>query len=147
VSSKKAVTVAAVGAAAAVAARTLIDRRTNSSHDDLHRWRVVTVQRELGEVAVDVPEPLAALGDAVEVQTAPAPGDRGTELRARWRDGAETPAGEDPVRRLRLALRESKQLLEVGWVLEPDRNTTNEATALNAPLRKAIKVARGEGLL
>jgi hypothetical protein len=83
----------------------------------------------------------------VEVGTQPAPGDKGTELRARWRDGADLSEVKEPVQELRVALREAKQLLEVGWVLEPDRNTTNEDTALNAPLRKAIKAARGEGLL
>jgi hypothetical protein len=105
------------------------------------------VNRSSDDVGGTTPGPLAELGDAVEVQVHPAPGDKGSELRARWRDGAELPEDQDPAQVLREALRTSKQVLEVGWVLEPGRHTTNEETVLNAPLRKAIKAARGAGLL
>ena len=81
------------------------------------------------------------------MRTQAAPGDKGTELFARWRDGADLSERSDPVRALRVALRDAKQVLEVGWVLQPDRNITTEETPLNAPLRKAIKLAKGEGLL
>jgi hypothetical protein len=140
-----AVGVAAAGAAAAV--RKLADRGTNESDQDLTRWRVVTVARPIDEVAGSTPAPLADLGEAVEVRTQPAPGDKGTELFARWRDGSDLSEHADPVRTLRVALRDAKQVLEVGWVLQPDRNITTEETPLNAPLRKAIKLAKGEGLL
>lgn len=49
------------------------------------RWHVVTVNRPPEEVSSEgrLPDPLAELGDKIEVQTRPAPGDRGTELAAR----------------------------------------------------------------
>jgi hypothetical protein len=51
------------------------------------RWHTVTVNHPPEVVAPDgqLPEPLAGLGDAVEVQVRPAPGGRGTELAARPR--------------------------------------------------------------
>ncbi|WP_051274959.1 hypothetical protein [Cellulomonas sp. URHD0024] len=141
-----AVGVAAAGAAAA-AVRKLADRGTNEADQDLTRWRVVTVARPLDDFPGGTPGPLADLGEAVEVRTQAAPGDKGTELFARWRDGSDLSERADPVRELRVALRDAKQVLEVGWVLRPDRNVTTEETPLNAPLRKAIKLAKGEGLL
>jgi hypothetical protein len=88
------------------------------------------------------------MGDAVEVRLRPAPGDKGTEVMARLiGGGAEMMDGEEPVRALRSALRRAKQVAEVGWVLEPDRQTTTRPTPLNAPLRQATKHARGEGRL
>ena len=149
--SSKKMTAAAVGVAAAgaaaVAARKLADRGMGASDQDLTRWRVVTVARSPEDVSGSTPGPLAELGEGVEVRTQAAPGDRGTELSARWRDGADLSEQADPVRALRTALRNAKQMLEVGWVLESDRNTTTQETPLNAPLRKAIKLAKGEGLL
>ena len=75
-----------------------------------------------------VPTPLIELGDIVEVQVRPAPGGRGSELRARLRSsepsGAASAAarlsGDDPRQRVRAALRQAKQLLEVGEVLRVD---------------------------
>lgn len=67
-------------------------------------------------------------GDAVEISTAPAPGDRGTELRVRW-TGAESSGiaqkvaavfGSDTQRQLDDALRRFKQLVETGEVLRSD---------------------------
>lgn len=118
------------------------------NEDDPGRWHVVTVNRSLEELADGVPEPLADMGDAVEVRLRPAPGDKGTEVMARLiGGGAEMMDGEEPVRALRSALRRAKQVAEVGWVLEPDRQTTTRPTPLNAPLRQATKHARGEGRL
>lgn len=115
---------------------------------DPDRWRGVTVYRTREEVGNDLPEPLARLGDAIEVRIETAPGDRGTEIYARLTgDGSGKLDDMDPLHAVRIALREAKQLLEVGYVLEPDRNTTSEPTALNAPLRKATANARGEGRL
>ncbi|WP_197030143.1 hypothetical protein [Cellulomonas sp. URHE0023] len=144
---KTATVVAMTSVAAGVAAGT-VARRRRSTRDGsgLHGWRVVTVNRSPEQVD-RTPEPLAVLGSAVEVHTSAAPGDKGTELRARWRPGAEVPDDGDPLQVLRSALRQSKQLLEVGWVLEPDHNVTTQETPLNAPLRRAVKAARGEGLL
>ena len=90
-----------------------------------------------------LPEPLERLGDRIEVQIRPAPGDRGTELRARPRIGG------DPQRwrELRLALRQSKQLIETGEILSPDEPPTTRKTALSRPLAYATRHAREEGRL
>lgn len=148
----------AAAAAAALAAGTKIVQKMMDKapagwpgaegKSDPDRWRGVTVYRTREEVGTDLPEPLARLGDAIEVRMETAPGDRGTEIYARLTgDGSEKIDDLDPLEALRIALREAKQLLEVGYVLEPDRNTTSEPTALNAPLRKATEHARGEGRL
>jgi hypothetical protein len=75
-----------------------------------------------------LPAPLAELGDLIEVETRPAPGGKGTELRARLRSAEPTGAasaaarlsGDDPRQRVRAALRAAKQLIEVGEVLRVD---------------------------
>jgi hypothetical protein len=110
------------------------------------RWRAVTVLREPADVdAAGLPAPLAALGDRIEVRTTPAPGDRGTELAARYRG---TP-GEEEIGDLRAALREAKALLEVGEVLrvDPQPHGTRPATPQGAALEGAAKAAPREGVL
>jgi hypothetical protein len=142
--------VAAVAVAAGVTAAKKARSATGDAEgrrQDPTRWRVVTIDRPPGELAGSTPAPLAELGESVEVRVIAAPGDKGAELGARYRSLPPDTEPEDAVRRLRAALRESKQLAEVGWVVHPDANTTTEPTALNAPLRKAIKLATGEGLL
>ena len=121
------------------------------------RWHSVTVNRPPEEVAPEgrLPEPLAGLGDAVEVRLRPAPGGRGTELAARLRDGAPAGpgaavariAGKDPRQEVRAALRQSKQLLETGEVLSPDEPPTTRRTLRSLPLELATRRARGEGRL
>ena len=89
-------------------------------------WHGVTICREPQEVfpTGEPPAPFAALGDAVEVQVRKAPGGRGTELRARLRphpkQNGSSPGGPVDADRLRAALREAKQLIEVGEVLRVD---------------------------
>ncbi|MDG4824567.1 hypothetical protein O7635_22185 [Asanoa sp. WMMD1127] len=117
------------------------------------RWHVATVARPADQVMPDgrPPEPLADLGDSVEVQVRPAPGDKGTELAVRLRDG-DRPGplarlrGEDPDQHLRRALREAKALLEGGEVVLPSRPATTERTLLNRPLEWATTHGREEGL-
>jgi hypothetical protein len=121
------------------------------------RWHSVTVNRPPEEVAPEgrLPEPLAGLGDAVEVRLRPAPGGRGTEMAARLRDGAPAGpsgavariAGKDPRQEVRAALRQSKQLLETGEVLTPDEPPTTRRTLRSLPLELATRRARGEGRL
>ncbi len=122
-------------------------RRAKARHDDPQKWRVVTVLREQSDVGAGGrwPAPLDEL-DGLEIETTPAPGDKGTELRARY---ATAPKGDaaDATRRLRTALREAKQLLEVGEVLLPDAPSTTRPTATNAALRWATANGRGEGRL
>jgi hypothetical protein len=121
------------------------------------RWHSVTVNRPPEEVAPEgrLPEPLAGLGDAVEVRLRSAPGGRGTEMAARLRDGAPAGpgaavariAGKDPRQEVRAALRQSKQLLETGEVLTPDEPPTTRRTLRSLPLELATRRAGGEGRL
>jgi hypothetical protein len=137
-----------------IATRRLGDGAANQASD---RWHTVTVNRPAEAVAPDgrLPEPLAELGDAVEVRLRPAPADRGTELAARLRDGAPTgvrgaaarAAGNDPRQHLRAALRQAKQLLETGEVLSPDKPPTTRRTLRGLPLELATRRAGGEGRL
>lgn len=127
-----------------------------SSQDDPSRWMVVTVYRtEDDRGPLELPEPLRAWGDSIDVRTATAPGGRGTELAVRLRDPqTETVPdlpdeldGTTPVQKLRSALRRSKQLLETGEVLRATEPGTSEPTALNAPLRAVTSASGGEGRL
>jgi hypothetical protein len=120
------------------------------------RWHVVTINRPPEEVAPGgrLPEPIAKLGDEVEVQVNRAVGDRGTALAARLRHepsgiagAAERLAGTDPRQAVRAALRESKMLLETGEILQPDKAGTTKRTLTGRPLDLAISRARGEGRL
>jgi hypothetical protein len=104
-----------------------------------------------------VPGPLAELGDLVEVEVRQAPGGKGSELRARLRgsepSGAASAAarlsGEDPRQRVRAALREAKQLIEVGEVLrvDPTPHGRRTPTPTGAIVKLATKRAAGEGVL
>lgn len=121
------------------------------------RWHVVTVNPARDELTPDspLPEPLAGLGDAVDVQIRRAAGDRGIELAVRLRDGAQSPvtagarrlAGRDPNQAIRAALREVKQLLETGEVLHPDSPPTTQTTVVNKPLQMATRQGRRAGRL
>jgi hypothetical protein len=99
-----------------------------------------------------LPEPLAELGDDVEIVIREAPGSHGTEVLARLRD---TPpagllsraAGGDPRQDVRLALRRTKSLVETGEVLHPDYPPTTHRTVLGAPLELATRRGREEGRL
>jgi hypothetical protein len=92
--------------------------------------------------AVPLPEPLAALGDAVEVSRTPAPGDRGTEVRVRVVDRRRVPR-----ERARLALRQAKELLETGEVQPPDEPVTRRRTLASVPLEAAVRRAGRAGRL
>lgn len=113
------------------------------------RWQVVTVNRPPGEVAPDgrMPDPLGELGDTVEVQVRPAPGDRGTELAARPRGEAPARSGEDMGDTVRTTLRDTKQLLEAGEILRPTQPPTTRRTVPGLPLQLAIRRARRKGRL
>jgi hypothetical protein len=123
------------------------------------RWRAVTVNKPASDVAPDgvLPAPLAKLGDAVEVRISPAADSKGTELAARLRDGEPSGlkgtigrlTGEDPRQAVRSALRQSKQLLEVGEILRVDPQPAGERTPTpTGKLLEAItKRAGAEGVL
>ncbi len=122
---------------------------------DVARWRAVTVNKPIDEVRLEGLEPLDRLGDAVEIVTRPAPGDKGTEIAARLRDpepsglealGARL-SGEDPRQAVRVALRQAKQLIETGEILQRNDNDTNKQTLRGKPLDLAEARSAGEGRL
>lgn len=121
---------------------------TASVEDDpdtaARRWRAVTVLCAPDRLA-DLPAPLAALGDRVETRVTAAPGDRGTELAARYRGRAS----DEEIGRLRQALREAKQLVEVGEVLRMDPRPHGERadTPGGRLLDGAVAASRREGVL
>ena len=134
--------VAASTAAGAVAVRRVLAARQDRRQASPARRHVLTVFRPADEItAGGLPEPLARLGDAVAVDLRPAPGGRGTEIAVRPLTGD---VDDGAVRR---ALRESRSLLEVGYVLHPDAPPTTEPTPLNKPLRTATAHGREGGLL
>jgi hypothetical protein len=102
------------------------------------RWHAVTVNRTPEEVSSEkpLPGPLTELGDKIEVQIRPAPGDKGTEIAARVRGSVPSgPMGayarlsdNDPRQALRKALRETRSLLETGEVLKPDTRPSTKPT-------------------
>jgi hypothetical protein len=161
----KAATAAATAAAGAGLAVIQIRRsRTRAaapgaSAECRNRWRAVTVNKPAAEVAPDgkLPEPLAELGDSVEVRITPAPDGKGTELAARLRapepsGPASMPgrlAGSDPRQAVRSALRESKALIEVGEILRMDPRPAGQRTLTpGGKLLDAVtKRARAEGVL
>jgi hypothetical protein len=141
-----------------VAVRRIASRQLGDGKREAQdRWHTVTVNRPRGEVAPDgrLPEPLEALGDAVEVQVRDAPGGRGTELAARLRTpvpsgpgaAAARAAGNDPRQAVRSSLRQAKQLVETGEVLQADGPPTSRRTLRNLPLELATRRAGGEGRL
>lgn len=148
------------GGAAVVLARRLRRRSraygSSTAAEPRSRWRAVTIHRGLEEVMPDgrVPEPLARLGDLVEVEVVPAAGDKGTELRARLRSPepgsvVDRVSGRDPRQQLRSALREAKQLIEVGEVLrvDPVPHGKRTPTPTGWLVERATKRASGEGVL
>ncbi len=123
---------------------------TASAKDDparaARRWRVVTVLLPADRVDPgDLPAPLAALGDRIEVRVTPAPADKGTEVAARYR----TAPSEEDIGRLRAALRASKQLLETGEVLRMDPRPHGERaqTPAGRLLDGVVANAKKEGVL
>jgi hypothetical protein len=124
---------------------------TPSAKDDAEtaarRWRVVTILCSPDRVAEAgrPPAALAALGERVLWRVRPAPAGKGTELAARFRD---RPGGTD-LEELRRALREAKQLIEVGEVLrvEPQPHGERKPTPQGAMLDAVVRHARGEGVL
>lgn len=133
--------------------------RSGPSGDDRahDRWLTVTVNRPAEEVRPGgrLPTPLRAFDERIEVDVRPAPGDRGTELAVRLKQppgGARTSlpgrlAGQDPRQDLRLALRETKALLEAGEVLHPDTPPTTRETPGGRLVGLLVRRSGGEGVL
>jgi hypothetical protein len=102
-------------------------------------WLLTTVLCDPSDIRpASLPEPLAEFGDRIEVRIMPAPAGKGTELgvRLRGQSSSGTTAsrlrGKDPQADLRSALRQAKQLIEVGEVLAVDPVPHGERTATPA---------------
>lgn len=152
---RAAVAVGATGVAAGLVARSLVRQRHEGDADGRHPdgWKAVTV---LGDseafTAGGYPEPLRRIADAVEVRIVQAPTDKGFEVHARVRDGADARKvldDDDPAERLRAALRDAKQLFETGEVLRatPRPHGRRPRTLLGGVVDKAEDEAKGEGVL
>jgi hypothetical protein len=128
--------------AAAAGGAVLVRRRFAGAAGAEDRWHSVTVNRTPEEVG-SLPGPLAELGTVIEVRVRPAPGDRGTELAARVVEAAD----RETVGRLRRALREAKQLAEIGEVVRPDSPPTTDRTLVSRPLAWVTRHGREEGRL
>jgi hypothetical protein len=117
----------AVGTIGGLIAAGRARRAVTQPHKAVPEWLGVTVLAPPERIAPggELPEPLRAMGDAIEVRMEPAPGDRGTELYARRTDGTRPGAtasrltGGDDLAELRTALREAKSLVECGEVVQP----------------------------
>lgn len=86
-------------------------------------WLVVTVHTDSDTVLATGLPRLAALKPAVEYDLRPAPADKGTEIFARVVTGAGAELDSDPAevqQQLRTALRETKSLVEIGYVMVVD---------------------------
>jgi hypothetical protein len=157
---KRVMSMAVLAGAGGIIIRRVIQssRRTSGEESQDRRW-AVTINRPPQEVAPQGqwPEPLARLGDTVEVRTRPAPGGKGTELTARLRhrgpstsgNATSRAKGETPQQALRSALRQAKQLIEVGEVLQvdPAPHGTRRRTPGGLLLEAATKRAGKEGVL
>ena len=153
-----AVALAGLGTGVVVARRYL--RKTpavRSLREPKDRWLVLTVDRSQEEIAPNNvwPQPLADLGDAVEIELRRAPADRGTEIGVRQREpGANSGvvsriAGNSEIQQIRSALRKTKQLLETGEVLkvDPQPHGERKSTPGGALIAVATQRAGREGVL
>jgi hypothetical protein len=118
---------------------------TDDPRTAARRWRAVTVLTDPEQLRTTTPAPLLAFGERLELRVTSAPGDRGAELAARF----SGPVTQDEIGELRAALRESKQLVEVGEVLrvDPAPHGHRPATPQGAALEGATEQAPKEGVL
>jgi len=118
---------------------------TDDATTAARRWRAVTVLTDPERLRTAPPAPLTAFGSRLEIRVAPAPGDRGAELAARFRG----PVTEEEIGQLRAALREAKALVEVGEVLrvDPQPHGHRKATPQGAALEGMTEQAPKEGVL
>jgi len=144
------VSVALAGSLAGAVGTTVWWRRRQAARRALERWAVVTVLQPQDEVSgSDVLGRLRGLGPDVEVELREAPGQRGTEVAARHRPGTGRAARGTSRADLRTTLRELKQTLEAGEVLQasPRPEGKRPPTPGGLVIDLVDRRARGEGVL
>ena len=152
---KTAVAVGAVGVAAGLVARNLVRQMKDTDGDGRHPdgWKAVTILGDAAAFTEDgYPEPLQRIAEMLEIRLDSAPGDKGFEVHARARKGADVKAligDEDPDQAVRVALRDAKQLFETGEVLRatPRPHGERPTTLFGAAVDKAEDEAKGVGVL
>lgn len=152
---KAAVAVGAAGVAAGLVVRSLVREKHDGDGDSRHPhgWKAVTILGDPAAFSADgYPAPLRRIEAVLELRVDPAPGDKGFEVHARLRDGADVKSAfgeDDPERALRTALRDAKQLFETGEVLSPTPRPHGHRprTLLGTAVDKAEDKAKGEGVL
>jgi hypothetical protein len=133
-------------------ARSLVKKERGSDGDGAHPqgWKAVTVLGEARDFeSGGYPEPLARLAESLEIRIDPAPGDKGFEVHARVREGADAGLNDDLEKALREALRDAKQVFETGEVLRatPRPHGERPHTLLGGAVDEAEDEAKGEGVL
>ncbi|WP_157425957.1 hypothetical protein [Agromyces salentinus] len=149
------VAVGAVGVAAGLVARTLVREKRDTDGDGRHPdgWKAVTIFGDSAAFTENgYPAPLQRLAEMLEIRIDRAPGDRGFEVHARRRDGADLSAvigDENPRQALRVALRDAKQVFETGEILRatPRPHGKRPSTPFGAAVDMAEDEAKGEGVL
>jgi hypothetical protein len=146
-----AVGVGVVGVTVGLIARSLVKKERESDGDAAHPegWKAVTVLGDADDFSRDgYPEPLRRLAASLEVRIERAPGDKGFEVHARVREGAD-PGVDDPQQALRAALRDAKQIFETGEILRatPRPHGERPPTVLGKAVDKAEDEAKEEGVL
>jgi len=133
-------------------ARSLVKKERESDGDGAHPegWKAVTVLGEARDFeSGGYPEPLARLAESLEIRIDPAPGDKGFEVHARVREGADAGVDDDLEKALREALRDAKQIFETGEVLRatPRPHGERPRTLLGSAVDEAEDEAKGKGVL
>lgn len=147
-----AVGVGIAGVAVGLVARSLVKKERESDGDGAHPegWKAVTVLGEARDFeSGGYPEPLARRAESLEIRIDPAPGDKGFEVHARVREGADAGVDDDLEKALREALRDAKQIFETGEVLRatPRPHGERPRTLLGGAVDEAEDEAKGEGVL
>jgi hypothetical protein len=130
----------------------LVPGRASKAEREGHRWLVVTVEGDPAQITPGgkLPTPLAELRSSVEVEVRSAPGSWDTEIFARPAFASASTVADRQLRgRLRSALRQTKQLLEVGEVLiaEPRPEGRRPATVAGKLVDHAERTADEKGVL
>ena len=150
---KTAVSVGAAAVAAGLVTQALVRKRAESGVGGRHPdgWKAVTILGDSADFAQGgYPAPLQRVAGALEIRMEAAPGDRGFEVHARVRDGADVSVlGDKPDHALRAALRDAKQLFETGEILQPVPRPHGHRppTLFGAAVDAAEREAKGGGVL